>query len=130
MPELQLHITCVISGSKTNGEIAVFEETTEPGAGPPLHLHHEQMEIFHVIEGQYRFFVGEAVIDLGPGGSAVVPRNVAHRFENIGDTTAKLHFDLLPALNSEEGFRRMMGDGLPIDDLPAFFQEYGMTLVE
>ncbi len=44
-------IKCLVSSAQTGGAISVFEETTEPGKGPPRHIHKEQMEIFHVISG-------------------------------------------------------------------------------
>ena len=48
-----------VSGSDTNGDLAIFEQTSlSPGKGTPLHVHHYQDEVFYVIEGEYRFLVG------------------------------------------------------------------------
>ncbi len=49
MPKLD--IKCIVSGSETDGKIAVFEEIVQPGIGPPRHTHRDQIEIFHIIEG-------------------------------------------------------------------------------
>ncbi|MDB5249263.1 MAG: cupin, partial [Segetibacter sp.] len=40
-----------ISGSDTGGDLAIFEQTSlSKGKGTPLHIHHEQDEIFFIIE--------------------------------------------------------------------------------
>lgn len=45
-----------ISGSDSDGGVAVFERTSlSQGKGTPLHLHHFQNEIFYVLEGEYFF---------------------------------------------------------------------------
>lgn len=54
-----------------------------PGAGPPLHLHPYD-EIFIVIAGNARFYVGEEVIDATAGDVVLGPAGVPHRFENMG----------------------------------------------
>jgi len=49
-----------VSGSDTNGELAIFEQTSlSQEKGTPLHLHLSQDEVFYVLEGSYYFQVGE-----------------------------------------------------------------------
>jgi len=122
-------IRCIISGADTGGTVAVFEEITQPGMGPPLHAHHKQVELFHVIEGTFRFTRGDETVEGRPGDSVYIPAGVPHRFENIGDTPAKLHFELMPALESEAGFEELIGLDLETADLPAFFAKYEMELL-
>lgn len=124
-----LDITCIVSGSETNGAVAVFEEIVAPGSGPPLHVHRDQIEIFHIIEGNYVFRVNDETTELSAGGSALVPKGAAHAFRNTGDTPGRIHFELLPAGRAEESFARMVDQENPIKDLPAFFDEYEMDLV-
>ncbi|MEQ8812494.1 MAG: cupin, partial [Imperialibacter sp.] len=41
-----------VSGSDTNGELAIFEQTgLSQKRGTPMHVHHSQDEIFFVTEG-------------------------------------------------------------------------------
>ncbi len=42
-----------VSGSDTNGDLAIFEQTSiSQGRGTPLHVHPFQDEIFYVIDGE------------------------------------------------------------------------------
>jgi quercetin dioxygenase-like cupin family protein len=54
------------------------------GSGPPyLHLHHEDDEAWHVLDGKLRFrFVGRTM-DAGPGSTVFVPAGVAHTYEAL-----------------------------------------------
>jgi uncharacterized cupin superfamily protein len=37
----------------TDGVVSVLEATEPPGFGPPIHVHHDAAEAFHVLEGEY-----------------------------------------------------------------------------
>lgn len=99
------------TGDRLEGETAV-----EPGAGPPMHVHHLTTEAFVVRSGLIGYQrLGEAEQFAGPGESVVFPAGVAHRFWNAGTET--LHCDawLEPAYNAEyiltELFRSMRAHG-------------------
>ncbi|MEM7014448.1 MAG: cupin domain-containing protein [Verrucomicrobiota bacterium] len=121
-------VKCLISGAETNGQIAVFEELVPPGGGPPRHTHREQLEIFHVLEGTIRFEIDGEIIERGAGAAAVVPVGAVHAFRNIGKEPAMIHFEMIPAGNIEEGFKRLATDADSIEDMAAFFDDYGMDL--
>jgi mannose-6-phosphate isomerase-like protein (cupin superfamily) len=53
------------------------------GQGPKLHVHPYD-EVFVVLEGHARFFVGDDIIDAEAGDILLGPRGVPHRFENLG----------------------------------------------
>ena len=122
----KLDIKCIISGGETDGKMAVFEEIVAPGSGPPRHTHRNQLEIFHVIEGSLRFEVNGELFERKAGAVAVVPAGAVHAFRNIGATPAVIHFEMLPAGDSEKAFELMVGGA--IDDVDAFFDKYGMDL--
>jgi quercetin dioxygenase-like cupin family protein len=55
-----------------------------PGHEPKPHSHpHEQ--IAYIVSGRLRFHIGEQVHDIGPGGLVVIPSNVTHWGEVLGD---------------------------------------------
>jgi len=55
-----------------------------PGHEPRPHSHpHEQ--IAYIVSGTLRFHIGDQVCDVGPGGLVVIPSNVTHWGEVIGD---------------------------------------------
>ncbi len=54
-----------------------------PGTGPVLHVHPYD-EVFTILEGHARFFVGDQVIDAEAGDVVLGPAGVPHRFINLG----------------------------------------------
>ena len=75
-----------ISGSDTDGDMAVLEQTSlSQGKGTPLHIHNSQDEIFYVIEGAYKFQVGNDKYDLKTGESIFLPRQVGHAWTQISE---------------------------------------------
>jgi quercetin dioxygenase-like cupin family protein len=93
-----------ISARDTNNDIAVFEQTgLTPQGGPPLHLHHNQDEWFYVVEGEYRFQVGEDKYEMKQGDTIFLPRNVPHAFIQLTDK-GKMIVSYLPAGKMEEFF--------------------------
>ena len=75
-----------ISGIDTEGERAVFEQTSlSQGKGTPLHIHNNQDEIFYVLEGEYYFQVGDEKFNLVIGESIILPRKVAHAWTKVSE---------------------------------------------
>jgi len=101
------HMTVKLSSAATNGLYFLAVEETPSGIGPPLHVHHRQDEIFHVLEGHYRFQVGSQSIDAPTGTTAAVPRGTPHAFVNVSDTPSRLLFVLSPGLDAEGFFRAL-----------------------
>lgn len=98
-----------ISGSDTNGELAIFEQTSKsPGWGTPLHIHPAQDEIFYVMEGEYYFQVGEEKFNLAAGESIFLPRQVPHAWTQKSPT-GKMMVVLQPAGKLENFFVTMSG---------------------
>lgn len=96
-----------ISGSDTGGDLAVFEQTSlSQGRGTPLHVHHSQDEIFYVLEGAYRFKVGDEIFDLTVGDSIFLPRQVPHAWTQKSEK-GKMTVILQPAGKLENFFVTM-----------------------
>ncbi|SDD69298.1 cupin domain-containing protein [Niabella drilacis] len=93
-----------ISGKDTNGGLAVFEQTslTYKG-GPPLHIHLNQDEWFYVLEGKYRFRVGDDLYDMAPGDTIFLPRRVPHAFIQLTEK-ARVIVSYCPAGSMEDFF--------------------------
>jgi mannose-6-phosphate isomerase-like protein (cupin superfamily) len=72
------------------GSAAVFVQTVVPGGGPPPHVHRETDEFFFVLDGEIDVWVGERYARLTSGMSVVLPRGVAHRFDNVTKLPARL----------------------------------------
>jgi quercetin dioxygenase-like cupin family protein len=67
------------------GLIGIFESRVPAGEGPPLHVHHNEDEVLHILEGQYEFWLDGATSKGGPGTSVFLPRGVPHSFRVLGD---------------------------------------------
>ncbi len=96
-----------VSGSDTNGDLAIFEQTSlSQGKGTPLHIHNAQDEIFYVVEGSYKFKVGDEKYDLTTGDSIFLPRQVAHAWTQVSEK-GKMTVIMQPAGKLENFFVTM-----------------------
>jgi mannose-6-phosphate isomerase-like protein (cupin superfamily) len=74
----------------TNGSLSIFDLAVAPGSGPALHIHAREDELWYVLDGEFRFKAGEAMLTASTGGMAFGPRGMPHCFQNIGDTLGRL----------------------------------------
>ncbi|TNC66425.1 cupin domain-containing protein [Rubellimicrobium roseum] len=97
-------------------DASVIEEIVPPGVAGPWHRHSREDEVSYVIEGTFRIWRGEEVFDLGPGGVALLPRDQAHTFQNVGSATARLLTVITPA-GLERFFQEVAEGNWGEDDL-------------
>ncbi len=96
-------ITFLQTAADTNGERLEIElELSPDGSVPGAHVHPEQTETFHVLEGAMKFRLGLRTIRAEAGDTVVVPAGRVHRFANGGDTTARCRVEVVPALDMEQ----------------------------
>jgi quercetin dioxygenase-like cupin family protein len=99
-------ITFRRTAADTGGELLELELELEPGGRVPgAHVHPEQEERFHVLEGTMRFRLGMRRIVAHAGDTVVVPAGQVHRFSNAGDGPARARVEVVPALDMEELLR-------------------------
>ncbi len=93
-----------ISGSDSNGGIAIFEQTSlSQGKGTPLHVHHFQNEIFYVLEGHYFFKVGDDEFHLSAGDAIFLPQKIPHAWTQVS-ALGKMEVIFQPAGKMEQFF--------------------------
>ena len=68
------------ASAETPDGLSVTEHWMPFGDSPPLHVHHREDEIFHILEGEVRFKVGDAERLARAGESLVAPKGVPHTF--------------------------------------------------
>jgi quercetin dioxygenase-like cupin family protein len=74
----------------------------EPGAGPPMHVHHRQEESLTVQEGRVGYQrAGEAPRYAGPGESVTFAPGEVHRWWNAGEGELRCTGHIEPADNIE-----------------------------
>ncbi|HLL97190.1 MAG TPA: cupin domain-containing protein [Spirosoma sp.] len=124
-----------VSGKDTNGDLCIFEGYSSPtqkkGWGPLLHLHHQQDEWFHIIEGEFLFQVGEEKFGLKAGDSLLAPRGIPHAFVKLTDDRSRMMTVYQPAGTMEAYFQAIRKfTGRPTDDdLTKLFLAHGMEVV-
>lgn len=60
--------------------ISVLESLAPHRDSAPLHLHKTEDEIFHVLEGELHFRVGDADLRIGRGETILAPKGVPHTY--------------------------------------------------
>jgi mannose-6-phosphate isomerase-like protein (cupin superfamily) len=108
------------AASSTDG-LSVAEHWMPFGDSPPLHVHHNEDEIFHILEGVMRFRLGDQELVVEAGHTAVAPKGVPHTFrvESEGGVrvlvmTPRGDFEGLV----QEASRPAENDGLPPPSIP------------
>jgi quercetin dioxygenase-like cupin family protein len=125
-------VTLKIHGRDSDGTLAQIESNVGPQIGPPLHIHSREDETFFVLEGEFEFICGDQRNTGGPGTVAFLPRNIPHRFKNVGSTDGRLLITMTPA--GVEDFFIAVGKLTPAKqaDLPkiiAMAAEYGLKIL-
>lgn len=73
------------------GEIAMTETIYGPGErGLELHVHHDHVDGFVVVEGELTFPLREGSLRASAGTLVLVPPDIVHSFRNDGTETARL----------------------------------------
>jgi mannose-6-phosphate isomerase-like protein (cupin superfamily) len=83
-----LDVNVLLTTEATGGAISVLKGWHKPGEGPPDHIHVDREEMFFILEGTYELTVDGQTTTAGAGTIVFIPRNVVHRFKNVGDTAA------------------------------------------
>jgi uncharacterized cupin superfamily protein len=90
-PRRFLSFTARILGNGTDtGGLHAVELHLPSGESSPWHVHHEEDEWFHVIDGELEVIVGTTRVRIGAGGFAFGPRNVPHGFRVTSATPARV----------------------------------------
>ena len=79
-------IAFIQTAADTDGALLEFElELSADGHVPGAHVHPEQEERFHVLEGTMTFRLGMRKIVATAGETVVVPAGRVHKFTNGGE---------------------------------------------
>lgn len=100
---------CKISSRDTNGALCAYDTYRFKPGGPPLHVHFEQDEWFLVLEGEFRFQIGNETYHLRAGDSILGPRGTPHAFRSLTET-ARMIVTFQPAGSMEVFFSTQMVD--------------------
>ncbi|MGI8825750.1 MAG: cupin domain-containing protein [Chloroflexota bacterium] len=97
-PIENLHLRVMATGALT-GDTLFASEITNPGpGGPVLHTHHAHDEAYLVLQGRYRFKIGDEEHEGGPGMFVYAPRGTTHTFASVGPEEGRIFAISLPGL--------------------------------
>lgn len=105
-------VTYKIPSQQTGGAYSLFEITTEPGGGPPLHVQHREDESFYVLQGEFEFAVEGRTISAGVGSLIYVPKGTPHAHKNVAEGVGKMLVSQTPGGLYEHFFEAV---GKPAD---------------
>lgn len=111
--------TFKVTGKQTNGAFTLIEQVVQPQSGPPPHIHHEEDEVFYVLNGKFSFLSGDKHGVVDAGATIYIPKGTLHTFKNIDEQQGTLLVLITPA-GLEEFFYTI---GTPAVDMvtpPAF----------
>ena len=69
-----------VSAQEGQNGISVIEQRAPKGNSPPLHIHRTQDELYHILEGEFRYKVGEGERQLKAGDLLLAPRGIPHSY--------------------------------------------------
>ncbi|HVC80617.1 MAG TPA: cupin domain-containing protein [Chloroflexota bacterium] len=95
-----LHLRIMATEAMTGGTLMAGECVNPGPGGPALHTHHAHDELYLVLQGRYRFKIGEDVHEGGPGMFVYAPRGTTHTFASVGSEEGRIFFLSLPGLEA------------------------------
>jgi quercetin dioxygenase-like cupin family protein len=102
----------------SNGQdgLSVLEHRVPLGDSPPLHIHHTEDEVFHIVEGEFRIRVGYDTQRYGPGSFLLAPKGIPHTYR--AESPSGGRFVTVTARGDFEKFVRALGREAERDELP------------
>jgi len=77
---LNTHVIVRVRHTDGDDELCVLEHHAPHGDSPPLHVHQNEDEIFHILQGNVRFSVGGDVIRATAGDCLLAPKRIPHTY--------------------------------------------------
>ena len=109
----------------------VIVEWTAAGGDPqpqaPIHVHHEDDEVWYVLSGRLAFRLDDEQVEAGAGEAVCARRGVAHTFWNPGTEAARYLLVMTPRIAALIEAIHTSDDRSP-DHLRALFAEHGSEL--
>ena len=124
--------TFLVRSAESGGSLSHWIENVPAAAGPPMHVHHREEEMFRILSGQFRFWCAGEARDLSDGDTVLIPRGAHHTFKNIGAGEGQLLITMTPG-GAEGFFIEVERQGLhPSRDMPRIVEiaaRYNMEFV-
>ena len=77
---LDTEVTIRVSHVDGSDGISVLEHRAPYGNSTPLHIHRNEDEIFHILEGKMLFRVADRDVHAGTGDTLLAPKGIPHTY--------------------------------------------------
>jgi len=121
--------TIKLNSEDTGGSMSVMRSIVPSGSGIPGHVHQHEDETFQIIDGELEVTLNGEIHILQKGDMIFMPKNTAHGFKAIQDTS--MWVSLVPG-GAEKMFVELAGliAGPPdIEQVIEICGRYGITFV-
>lgn len=78
------------TSDQTGGAYSLFEVTSQPGTGPPPHVHHREEEAFWVLEGEYEFLIEGRTLTAITGSLIYFSKGTLHAHRVVGESVGRM----------------------------------------
>jgi quercetin dioxygenase-like cupin family protein len=82
-------VTIRVSHGAGEDGMSVIDSVAPFGDSPPLHVHHTEDELFHVLEGEMQLRVGDDLIAVSAGSILLAPKGVPHTYRVVSPDGAR-----------------------------------------
>lgn len=97
--------------------LSVIENWAPFADSPPLHVHGTEDELFHILEGEFRFVAGEEELRVGPGEMVLTRQGVPHTYRV--ESPAGGRWLVITTQGDFERFVREISRPATVPELPA-----------
>jgi quercetin dioxygenase-like cupin family protein len=105
-----------------------FEALFPEGTFVPPHIHPDQDEFIHMVEGSFELFLDGQTQSAGPGDLVRLPRGIPHGIFNRSGGPVRALFWVAPSLRLYELFTRLHAVGDPAE-VVRISGEYGVEFL-
>src|SRR5215210_1952619 len=113
---LDTHVLIRLSYTDGTDDISILESHAPFGDSAPLHVHRNEDEVFHILEGRMRFRVKDQERHAGAGEILIVPKGTPHTYR-VESTQGARWLTITTGQEFERFVRAMgrpaQGEGLP-----------------
>lgn len=96
----------ILKTKDTGGAMSIVDSVSQPGSGPPRHVHHDADEVFVTLTGDAEFWLDGERLHCGPGQSVFVAKGKNHTFRIVSDVPSR-HLIILTPGGFEDFFEEM-----------------------